>query len=67
MVYFSIIMVVYFSIIIYTLPEGVQDMNDAGIILMPDGNHAVIAIFTTHSPSEAVIANIASQLLERIR
>ena len=51
----------------FPLPEGVQDMNDAGIILMPDGNHAVIAIFTTHSPSEAVIANIASQLLERIR
>ena len=48
-------------------PEGVQDMNDAGIILMPDGNHVLIAVFTTHSPSEAVIANIARQLLERIR
>ena len=48
----------------FPLPEGVQDMNDAGIILMPDGSHAIIAIFTTHSPSEAVIANIARQLLE---
>ena len=46
-------------------PEGVQDMNDAGIILMPDGNHAIIAVFTTHSPSEEVIADIARQLLER--
>ena len=44
-------------------PEGVQDMNDAGIILMPDGSHAIIAVFTTNSPSEAVIANIAKQLL----
>ena len=43
--------------------EGVQDMNDAGIILMPDGNHVLIAVFTTHSPSEAVIADIARQLL----
>ena len=46
-------------------PEGVQDMNDAGIILMPDGSHAIIAVFTTHSPSEEVIADIARQLLER--
>ena len=47
--------------------EGLQDMNDAGIILMPDGNHVLIAVFTTHSPSEAVIADIARQLLERRR
>ena len=46
-------------------PEGMQDMNDAGIILMPDGSHAIIAIFTKHSPSEAEIANIARQLLEQ--
>ena len=44
-------------------PEGLQDMNDAGIILMPDGSHVFIAVFATHSPSEAVIANIARQLL----
>ena len=44
--------------------EGLQDMNDAGIILMPDGNYAIIAVFITHSPSEAVIANIARQLLD---
>ena len=42
-------------------------MNDAGIILMPDGSHAIIAIFTKQSSSEAVIVNIAKQLLERIR
>ena len=45
--------------------EGLQDMNDAGIILMPNGSHAIIAVFATHSPSEAVIANIARQLLEQ--
>ena len=44
-------------------PEGLQDMNDAGIILMPDGSHAIIAVFTTHSSSEAVIEDIARQLL----
>ena len=48
----------------FPLPEGLQDMNDAGIILMPDGSHAIIAIFTTLSPSEDVIANIARQLLD---
>ena len=47
--------------------EGLQNMNDAGIILMPDGSYVIIAVFTTHSPSEAVIADIAKQLLERIR
>ena len=47
-------------------PEGVQDMNDAGIILMLDGSHVLIAVFTTHSPSEAVIADIARQLLDTI-
>lgn len=47
--------------------EGLQDMNDAGIILMPDGRHVIIAVFTSRSPSETVIADIARQLLERIR
>ena len=45
--------------------EGMQDMNDAGIILLPGGSHVLIAVFTTHSPSEAVIADIARQLLEQ--
>ena len=45
--------------------EGLQDMNDAGIILMPDGNYAIIAVFTMHSPSEVAIENIARQLLEQ--
>jgi beta-lactamase class A len=48
----------------FPIPEGLQDMNDAGIILMPDGSHAIIAVFTTHSPSEATIAIIAKQLLD---
>ncbi len=46
--------------------EGLQDMNDAGIILMPDGSHVIIAIFTKQSSSEAVIVNIAKQLLDTI-
>ena len=46
--------------------EGLQDMNDAGIILMPNGSHAIIAVFTTNSSSEAVIANITRQLLDTI-
>ena len=25
----------------FPLPEGLQDMNDAGIILMPDGSHVI--------------------------
>ena len=45
--------------------QGVQNMNDAGITLMPDGSHVIIAVFVTHSPSEAVIANIARQLLKK--
>ena len=45
--------------------EGLQDMNDAGIILMPEGSYVLIAVFTTHSLSEAVIANIARQLLKQ--
>ena len=45
--------------------EGLQDMNDAGIILMPNGSHAIIAIFTTHSSSETVIEHIARQLIEQ--
>ncbi len=49
----------------FPLPEGVQDMNDAGIILMPDGSYAIIAVFTTQLPSETVIADIARQLLEQ--
>ena len=46
-------------------PNGAQDLNDAGIILMPDRSLVIIAVFVKHSPSEAVIANIARQLLEQ--
>ena len=45
--------------------EGLQDMNDAGVILMPDGSRAIIAVFTTHSSSETVIEHIARQLIEQ--
>ena len=46
-------------------PNGAQDLNDAGIILMPDRSLVIIAVFVKHSPSETVIANIARQLLEQ--
>ena len=49
----------------FTSAEGLQDMNDAGIILMPDGSRAIIAVFTTHSSSETVIEHIARQLIEQ--
>ncbi len=49
----------------FPLPEGVQDINDAGIILMPDGSRAIVAVFTTKSTSEAEIADIARQLLKQ--
>jgi len=39
-------------------------MNDAGVVLMPDGSCAIIAVFTTRSPSEEVVANIARQMLD---
>ena len=35
-------------------------------ILMSNGSHAIIAVFTTNSSSEAVIANITRQLLDTI-
>jgi hypothetical protein len=38
-------------------------MNDAGIIIMPDGNHSFIAIFTSNSKNEEELSNIAKQLL----
>ena len=46
--------------------EGLQDMNDAGISLMLNGGQAIIAVSTTNSSCEAVIANIARQLLDTI-
>ena len=49
----------------FPLPEGVQDINDAGIILMPDGSRAIVAVFATKSTSEAEIADIARQLLKQ--
>ena len=49
----------------FPLPEGVQDINDAGIILMPDGSRAIVVVFTTKSTSEAEIADIARQLLKQ--
>ena len=45
--------------------EGLQDMNDAGVILMPDGSQVIIAVFTTNSSSETVIEHIARQLIEQ--
>lgn len=44
-------------------PVGAQDMNDAGIIIMPDGSHYFIAIFTTNSRTEEELVNIGKQLL----
>lgn len=44
-------------------PEGAQDMNDAGIIILPDGSCSIIAIFVRNSISEGMVADVARQLL----
>lgn len=38
-------------------------MNDAGIIILPDGSCSIIAIFVRNSTSEGMVADVARQLL----
>lgn len=44
-------------------PGGTQDFNDAGIVIMPDGSHTFIAIFTADTKAEDAVAEIARRLL----
>lgn len=45
--------------------NGTQDRNDAGILLLPDGSHVVIAVFAPASQAESDVAEIARQYLRR--
>ena len=43
--------------------EGASDMNDAGIVLFPDGQYFVVAVFVRSSNSETQVAEIVRQML----
>ena len=45
--------------------DGTQDMNDAGIVILPDGRCVFIVIFIPNSKSENEIAELAKQLLPK--
>lgn len=43
--------------------EGTSDMNDVGMVLLPDGRSFVVAVFVRNSNSETEVAEIVRQLL----
>ena len=45
--------------------DGTQDMNDAGVVILPDGRCVFIAIFIPNSKSENEIAELAKQMLPK--
>lgn len=47
----------------FTSPEGTSDMNDVGVVLLPDGRFFILAIFVKDSVSETQLSEIASQLI----
>lgn len=49
------------------LPDGRQDKNDVGIILLPDGSHISIAIFLPNSEGEKEVATVARRLMTRLK
>ena len=44
-------------------PDGTSDMNDAGIVFLPDGQCFVVAVFVRNSNSETQVAGFVRQLL----
>lgn len=44
-------------------PDGTSDMNDAGIVFLPDGQCFVVAVFVRNSISETQVAEFVRQLL----
>lgn len=48
-------------------PDGRQDRNDVGIVLLPDGSHLSIAVFLPKSKEEKEVAEIAEHCLMRIQ
>ena len=51
----------------FPTPQGEQDRNDVGIIILPDGSHMSIAIFFPSSKAENEVADVAEQCLMRIQ
>lgn len=44
-------------------PEGTSDMNDVGVVFLPDGQCFVVAVFIRNSDSEIQVAEFVRQLL----
>ena len=51
----------------FPLPDGGQDRNDVGIILLPDGSHMSIAVFVSDAKAERDVAAVAEQCMLRIQ
>lgn len=47
-------------------PNGLQDRNDVGIIILPDNRHIAIAVFASNSKSEKEVADIARQCMSHL-
>ena len=47
-------------------PNGLQDRNDVGIIILPDNRHIAIAVFASNSKSENDVADIARKCISHI-
>ena len=47
-------------------PDGLQDRNDVGIIILPDNRHIAIAVFASNSKSEKEVADIARQCMSHL-
>jgi len=44
-------------------PEGMLDMNDVGIVVFPNGQCFMVAVFIRNSDSETQVAETVKQLL----
>ena len=47
----------------FTSPEGTSDMNDVGIVLLPDGQCFVVTVFVKSAHSDTQLAEIVRQML----
>ena len=45
--------------------EKRQDRNDAGVIIMPNGTHQVIAVFAPQSTKESDVATIGKKYINK--
>ena len=50
----------------FSINGEASGLNDVGIVILPDGNHFPIAVFTIAPTSEAMIADIAKKLLRTV-